>query len=193
MTKKEANRILALLNTNYPDTFKDLSDDAYRMKVDLWAMQFKEEPFDLVSAAVMAHISNSTDRFAPNVGQIKAQIWDLTHQTDLTDAQAWALVQKAIRNSAYNSVEEFEKLPPLAQKVVGSPSNLREWGQMSSDTVNSVVSSNFMRGYRTIMEREVALEKTPLAIREAFALATKPMPDALESAPAPALPEGGCT
>ena len=190
MNKKEANRVLALLNTNYPDTFKDMSDDAYRMKINLWASAFREEPFEMVSAAVMAYMSNSTERFAPNIGQIKEQIRSLTHPGEMTDAQAWAIVQKAIRNSGYNAAEEFAKLPPLAKKVVGSPANLREWGLMPSDIVNSVVASNFMRGYRTMQEREAAEEKTPLEVKQAFALVTKPMPEALpDPATGKALPE----
>ena len=189
MTKKEANRILALLNANYPDTFKDMSDDAYRMKINLWAAAFQEEPFDMVSAAVMAYMSNNTARFAPNIGQIKEQIRTLTHPGELTEGEAWSKVQAAIRNSGYGAAEEFAKLPPLVQKVVGSPSNLREWGLMPSDTVNSVVASNFQRGYRTMKERAAAEEKTPPEIREAFKLVTKPMPDALPESPAPALPE----
>ena len=189
MTKKDTNRIFALLNANYPDTFKGMSDDAYRMKVNLWASAFQAESFDLVSAAVMAYMSNSTERFAPNIGQIKEQIRTLTHPGELTEGEAWAKVQAAIRNSGYGAAEEFAKLPPLVQKVVGSPSNLREWGLMPSDTVNSVVASNFMRGYRTMQEREAAEEKTPPEIREAFGLVTKPMPEALPESKAPALPE----
>ena len=187
MTKKDTNRIFALLNANYPDTFKGMSDDAYRMKVNLWAKAFQEEPFDLVSAAVMAYISNSTERFAPNIGQIKEQIRALTHHGELTEGEAWAKVQAAIRNSGYGAAEEFAKLPPLAQKVIGSPSNLREWGLMPSDIVNSVVASNFQRGYRTMKERAAAEEKTPPEIREAFGLVTKPMPDALPESKGPAL------
>jgi hypothetical protein len=190
MTKKEANRILAILNTNYPDTFKDLSDDAYRMKVNLWASAFQTESFEMVSAAVMAYMSNSTERFAPNIGKIKEQIRTLTHPGELTEGEAWAKVQAAIRNSGYGAAEEFAKLPPLVQKVVGSPSNLREWGLMPSDIVNSVVASNFQRGYRTMQAREAAEEKTPLEVRQAFAALTKPMTEALpDPAPAKALPE----
>lgn len=189
MNKKEANRVLALLNANYPDTFKDMSDDAYRMKINLWATAFQAEPFEMVSAAVMAYITNNTARFAPNIGQIKEQIRALTHPEEMTEGEAWARVQAAIRNSGYGAAEEFAKLPPTVQKVVGSPANLREWGLMPSETVNSVVASNFQRGYRTIMAREAAQEKTPPEIREAFKLVTKPMPEAIADAPAPALPE----
>ena len=59
---------------------------------------------------------------------------------------------------------------------------------MPSDTVNSVVASNFQRGYRTMKERAAAEEKTPPEIREAFGLVTKPIPEALPESKAPALP-----
>ena len=94
MTKKDINRIFAILNANYPDTFKGMSDDAYRMKVNLWAKAFQEEPFDLVSAAVMAYISNSTERFAPNIGQIKEQIQRCRPRS----ATAGTALQKNLRN-----------------------------------------------------------------------------------------------
>lgn len=179
MTKKDANRIIGILQANYPDTTKDMTDDAYMVKVNLWAEEFKGEPFELVAAAVKAYIANSTERFAPNIGQIKEQIRQLTHPDELTEGEAWALVQKAIRRAGYEAREEYDKLPLLVQKVVGSPNQLREWGLMNSETVQSVVASNFQRGYRTVQAREAAMEKTPPEIRQAFAQLTAPMPEAL--------------
>lgn len=181
MTKKDANRIIGILQANYPDTTKDMTDDAYMVKVNLWADAFKDEPYELVAAAVKAYIANSTERFAPNIGQIKEQIRRLTHPDELTEGEAWALVQKAIRRAGYEAREEYDKLPLLVQKVVGSPNQLREWGLMNSETVQSVVASNFQRGYRTVQAREAAMEKTPLEIRQAFAQLTAPMPEALEA------------
>lgn len=181
MNKRDANRIIGILQANYPDTTKDMTDEAYMVKVNLWADAFKDEPYELVAAAVKAYIANSTERFAPNIGQIKEQIRRLTHPDELTEGEAWALVQKAMRNATYNAAEEFLKLPPLLQKVVGSPSNLRDWGCADSDTAVSVIASNFQRGYRTVQAREAAMEKTPLEIRQAFARLTVPMPEALEA------------
>ena len=179
MTKKDANRIIGILQANYPDTTKDMTDEAYMVKVNLWADAFKDEPYELVAAAVKAYIANSTERFAPNIGQVKEQIWRLTHPDELTEGEAWALVQKAIRRAGYEAREEYDKLPLLVQKVVGSPNQLREWGLMNSETVQSVVASNFQRGYRIVQAREAAMEKTPLEIRQAFAQLTAPMPEAL--------------
>ena len=65
----------------------------------------------------------------------------------MTPQEAWNLVAKAIRNSAYESREEFDKLPTDLQRLVGSPNQLRDWALMDSDTVHSVISSNFQRSF----------------------------------------------
>ena len=182
MNSRDANRILGILAANYPDTDTNKDDAAYIKKVELWAACFAEEPYEVVLAAVQAYIVNNPARFAPNIGQVKEQIRQLTQPNELTEAEAWALVLKAISRSGYEAKTEYDKLPPLVQKVVGSPNQLREWGLMNSETVQSVVASNFQRGYRTMQEREAALQKTPPAIREMFAAMTKPME-------LPALPE----
>ncbi len=192
MNKKDANRIIAILQANYPDTTKDMSDEAYLVKVNLWAEEFKAESFELVAAAVKAYIANSTERFAPNVGQIKEQIRLLLNPNELTEGEAWAMVQAAMRNSIYGAAEEFEKFPPMVKKVVGSPANLREWGMAEGDAAVSVIASNFQRSYRAVQAREAAMEKTPAPIREMFAALTASMQPAIEEKtdkPALAAPE----
>lgn len=179
MNKQEANRIIAQIAANYPDTFRNMSDDAYKVMVGVWAQAFREEPYELVTNAVMAFMTNSTVRFAPNVGMIKEQIRQLMHPDELTEGEAWAKVQAALRNSAYGSEEEFAKLPPAIQKVIGSASNLKSYAMMDETQALTVFASNFQRGYRTVRNREAAMEKTPLQIRQAFAALTRPMPEAL--------------
>lgn len=56
-----------------------------------------------------------------------ALVRELNTPKQLNELEAWSLVEKAIRNSIYNSQEEFSKLPPLVQKAVGSPNVLRLW------------------------------------------------------------------
>ena len=79
--------------------------------------------------------------------------------------EAWALVSKAIRRSAYNSREEYEKLPESVQKAVGSSNQLYAWA-MDTEYNESVVSSHFVRCYRTIVERENTIAKMPENIRK---------------------------
>jgi hypothetical protein len=72
-----------------------------------------------------------------------------TQPNEMTEAEAWALVRKAASNSFYGqAAKEFDKLPPILQRLVGTPNQLRDWGMMDSNEFNTVVASNFQRSYR---------------------------------------------
>ena len=79
--------------------------------------------------------------------------------------EAWALVSRALRNGYYGANEEFEKLPPLVQKAVGSPGNLRNWAQTDAKSIENVIQSNFMRAYKTVVNREKEVERMPADVR----------------------------
>lgn len=83
----------------------------------------------------------------------------------LNELEAWSLVEKAIRNSIYNSQEEFSKLPPLVQKAVGSPNVLRLWAADGSYS-EQVASSNFMRSYRNEAKKQEEYEKLPADMQQ---------------------------
>ena len=85
---------------------------------------------------------------------------------ELSDLEAWAVVRKALGRSGYYWEEEYAKLPKPVRKAVGHAYNLREWSQMETDTVESVIQSQFLRSYRTILSREEELRKLPKPIRD---------------------------
>ena len=172
MTLKEAAHIVAILQINYPDTYRTMSDESLHEAVRLWQKMFDAEPVSLVLEAVEAFMRTSTDRFAPNVGQIKEQIRKLTQPRGMSETEAWSRISAALRNSTYGYREEYAKLPPTLQKVVGSPEQLREWAQMDAETVQSVVASNVMRSYRVEERREAEMAKLPEAVRERMAALT---------------------
>lgn len=74
--------------------------------------------------------------------------------------EAWALVSNAIRNSTYNSVDEYAKLPPVVQKAVGLPDQLRIWA-MDENYNEEVVMSQFQRSYRSELKRQEEFQKLP--------------------------------
>ena len=156
MTKKEMAEIMAMMQLNYPDSFRDMSDQAMNGKINLWFMQFRDDDYMDVLTAVMAHIATDTNRYMPPVGVIKAKLVEIRLPDEMTPQEAWNLVSRATKNSAYNSAEEFAKLPPVVQRLVGSPSQLKEWAAMDADTLQSVIGSNFQRSYkvRAVKERE---------------------------------------
>jgi hypothetical protein len=169
MNKKEAAQIIAIMQTNYPDEFRNMSDQAMMARVNLWAKMFEEYSYPEVERAVYAHMATDTGRFMPPVGVIKTMLVKISQPDEMTEMEAWACVSAALRNSAYNSAEEFEKLPPVVQRLVGSPSQLREWGQMDSDTVNSVVASNFQRSYKARAKNERDYLALPSSVKSYMA------------------------
>lgn len=148
MTKQETMAIMAILREAYPLYYRDKTKDELTASVNLWASMFAEDDPRLVQSAIKAWIATDTKGFPPVIGQIKHQIQKLTEPEELGENEAWDLVSKAIGNGFYNSVEEFEKLPPVVRQSVGSARMLQEWAQMDASEVQSVVASNFMRTYR---------------------------------------------
>ena len=100
---------------------------------------------------------------------IIASIGEISRPAELSEGEAWALIAKALRNSSYNSEKEFEALPENLQRLVGHPSQLREWASMDTETVQSVVQSNFMRSYRARQESERKMQAMPSDVRAKLA------------------------
>lgn len=169
MNKKETAHVLAIMQTNYPDTFRGKSEDVLQGLVDLWQTCFAEEPVELVMEAVKAHMITSTDRYMPQIGVIKEAIHKLITPPQMSEAEAWALISRALSNSSYGSVKEFEKLPPVLQRVVGSPAQLMEWARSDVEKVQTVIASNVQRSFRAISQSEAELSKLPAGMRERMA------------------------
>ena len=185
MDRQGAYAVMALLQANYPESFRGMTKDAAGLRLNLWADMFADEPLEVVMAACKAFIATDTRGFMPAVGQIKEQISRMRSSgQDMTPMEAWGLVTKALRNSTYGAKEEFEKLPADVQRTVGSPDQLREWAMMESDEVQTVVSSNFQRSFKTRQQQSKDLEKLPGSVRGFIAELVSGMTFG-------ALPEGG--
>lgn len=148
MNQPETLKIMAVLQAAYPNFYKDKSDDELDGIISLWHKMFELDTYEIVSAAVMTFISTDTKGFPPVIGIIKDKIIRLTTPEQMTEMEAWQLVSRALENSNYNSLQEFEKLPFEIQYVIGSPSVLKEWSTIDTSTVQSVIQSNFMRSFR---------------------------------------------
>lgn len=170
MTKQEIVKIITVMQTNYPDDFRGMSDEVLKAKINLWHSQFQDDDYQTVMSAVMAHIATDTNRFMPPVGVIKAKLVQITTPRELSELEAWALVERAISGASMspqsmmyrNGVTDgktsaernFDKLPPLLKRIVGNPGQLAAWGAMNEETVGTVIASNFQRSYRAIAAKE---------------------------------------
>lgn len=168
MTREETVKIIRIMVDSYPNYKPNNISET----VDVWNMILSEYTYEQISVALKAYILSDTSGFAPSIGQLVGKIQSITQPQELSEVEAWTLVSKAIRNSGYNSVEEFAKLPSLVQKAVGLPENLREWA-MTENLNHEVVSSNFMRSYKSVLEREKEIAKMPSEVRQLIQNATQ--------------------
>lgn len=166
MTRADTVRIMAILRTAYPNYYKGQSREDATAAVILWADLFADDDPGVVLAAIKAHIATDTKGYPPVIGQIKEQITRLTKPPQMTEAEAWGMVYSAICNSGYHAQKEYDALPPLLQRLVGSPAQLHDWALMDSDEVQSVVASNFQRSYRVRAKDWQDYQALPGAIRE---------------------------
>lgn len=167
MTRRETGIIMDILATAYPRFYagQDAPDPA--KAVALWAEMFAEDDVALVAAAVKALIAADDKGFPPHIGAVKAKLRQITGaRRELSESEAWNLIAAAVRNSGYEAAQEFAKLPPVLQRIVGSPATLREWAGMDSETLHSVVASNVQRSYKAISARERELEMLPGDVRQ---------------------------
>ena len=143
MTRDETKALLAILKAAYPNFYKDMTTDDAKSIINLWATMFADDPAYIVTEAVKSLMC--TLKYPPTIADVKEKIAAIMHpeMMTMTEMEAWQKVRRAI--SYYNADETFAQLPPVIQKIVGSPNTLREWAQMEAETVDSVIQSNFMR------------------------------------------------
>lgn len=165
MNREETKVILAVLRSAYPSFYKGMGKAELTGIVDLWAEMFRDEPSQMVAAAVKAMIATRENTFPPNIGEIKAQIEKLQNANEPSASDAWSMVATATRNGLYNAQREFDKLPPDVRAVVGTPMQLKEWAMMESDVFASVVASNFQKAYRARAERARNDRKLPSDVK----------------------------
>lgn len=161
MTEKEVRQLLAMTQAVYPN-YNPLSREA---AVNAWLMCLSEYDNNVVMAAFKAYMTTNTSGFAPVPGQLIEILQTLTQPSELNELEAWSLVRKALKNCGYNSEQEFAKLPTVVQKTVGTPQQLKIWA-CDSEFNENVVSSNFIKTYRTEVKRATELNKMSSDVRK---------------------------
>jgi len=186
MTKSDIAQVMDLLTAAYGD--KAFSQDPSQMQkvVNLWSVMFADDD----PAEVLIAVKNciSTLQFPPKIADIKHRIAENRMAGQLTEMEAWALIRKAVEDSYSRSeaVTQFERLPKILQRVVGSASQLRAWRTVDDSDFETVTASNCMRTYRTLAQREAGYYALPADMQQAEAWrlpTTTKQPEALPAAP----------
>lgn len=161
MTREQVQDFLAMIDGTYPN----FNPENTTVAVNAWKLALEDYEEQEVHMAFKMYMQSNTSGFAPVPSQIIENIHKLTAPRELNEVEAWSLVVNAMRNSGYNSVEEFSKLPPLVQKAVGLPDNLKEWA--TTENLNKeVVMSNFQRAYKEELRRYDETQKISQNLRK---------------------------
>lgn len=165
MTKEEVFKLIFVTKSVYPKTYEKFKESDFDNMALGWHMALEDYSYQEISVALKAYITTNTSGFPPVPAQLIAYTREKNPMDEMTSAEAWDLVYKAIGRANYYAEEEFGKLPELCQKVVGSPASLREMAMMDTNTVMSVEGSHFKRNYETLAKRQREYQKIPESTR----------------------------
>lgn len=160
MTRGETKIIIRSIMAAYPNYHPDNVSET----IDVWAVMLEDEEYKVISTALKTYIRTNRSGFAPSIGQLIDIVHSITKPKDISAAEAWTAVFKAICNGAYNSVAEFEKLPELAQKAVGTPKQIETWA--TDEHFNQEVArAVFIKAYNAEEKRQNEFERMPGDVR----------------------------
>lgn len=173
MQLKEFMTIVKYLKTAFPDNNFLATQDA----VNVWFMALSDLPIEVAQKAAVRVIQ--TCKFTPKIADFReasAMYLQDTKENGMSEQEAWLMVFKAMKNGIYGSKEEFEKLPPIIQKAVGSHENIKEMA-MSDNGSLTVLQSNFLRSYRAVTARTKSEQALPPELRLGGANESKYIPE----------------
>lgn len=145
----DTKKLIALMGMYYSNWRPGVNEE---LMAQAW--QADLEPYNAadINAAFRIYRAQG-NQFPPAQPMVLVALLDSAADNSMIEGQAWDMVYKAICNSSYGSEEQFAKLPEAVQKAVGSPGQLRQWAMDENFNAN-VVQSNFLRSYRTVIERQ---------------------------------------
>lgn len=167
ITRENIAEIMDLLTAAYGDKAFPADPVLAAKAVNLWSVMFADDD----PAEVLVAVKNciATLQFPPKIADIKHRIAANRMAGQMTEMEAWCVIRKAVEDatSRTEAVRLFGNLPPILQRVVGSPSLLRAWRSVEDAQFETVTASNCMRTYRELAEREAGYYALPADMQRA--------------------------
>lgn len=170
MTREETASVLKILKVSYPPFYSKFSKDDMVAVLDLWSEMFADEDVRVVKVALFKLIETHQG-YPPDIAALKAKIRELVVAAtgEPTDEELWRMLRKAASNGYYGAREEFDKLPRVVQRYLGSPSALRDLSQIDEKTLDTVTHGQFLRQIVSIRERQEFSDSLPEGVKETVA------------------------
>ena len=143
---------------------------------EIWHSLFDTETPSELTQAIQAYACRDTKGFPPPIGALKELVWQQRNER-ISEQTAWEMVRKQLNGSSAYPRENFEKLPEIVRRCVGSPQTLMRWGQMDENDLETVVASNFKRTFRETVTKKREYDVLPVGLKPKFAETEMALPD----------------
>ena len=186
MTKQETLKIINVLMSYYPDTFKGLSDEQTTTFIEIWHKSFTDNTYKEVQAAVLDFIQCSTDRFMPPIGKIKEIINEYRFADVPNENEAFEILINARKQyNIYDSPREgdaYDTLPEAIKRAIGNRKGFISIGNLNTDSTQyGIEKSNFMRIYKSELDKAKKDASRPEWLRKALEANIKKVPALMEA------------
>lgn len=150
MTKEEFSVIIAAMRAYWPRSAEHICPDVESKRA--WFGSLADIDYKACEMAVREISQVSV--FPPSIAEIRntAARQRAPRSMLMTEAEAWAMVEKAVRRSSYYAAEEFSKLPSVIQRAVGSSDVLKSWAGSEDPRALEVHEATFKRSYGAIAD-----------------------------------------
>lgn len=148
MTREDTKKLLGMMTITYPN-FK-LNDPT--LAVDVWTKILEDDDAQNIFDAFSVYAKTDTTGFAPTPGKLHMMI-ENRQNPGFSEGEILTMLTKASRNANYGFEQSFADLPVLLQKAVGSPTVIRNWGNMDQEGLNYAFS-NVIKVYKEFLRRE---------------------------------------
>lgn len=161
MTREECKQLIMVIEA----TFTSSSNISPQEKLNAWFYILEEYDYQQMLMALKIFINSGSSAFAPSVSQLiamsrkPAELSAKINEPKYDEVSVWREVRQAIKNGIYHAEEEFKKLSPIAQRMVGDSQQLREWAQVESEVIDSVIQSNFKARFKDFQIAEATKAK----------------------------------
>lgn len=161
MTREEVKKLIMIIQATYPNwNIKNKQET-----LDAWDLFLADYEFNTMMMALKTYITSADSGFAPSVSQLISMARKPKELTQADEGAIWREIRPCIRRGIYHAEEDFEKLSPMAKKVVGQPSQLREWAMLESEVIDSVIQSNMKSRIKDIQRRDLEISAMPIEIQ----------------------------
>lgn len=160
ITEDEARQLLSIMAVIYPNI--QISEATIEPTIKIYQRIFAKYKYQELENALEIYSTTNMSGFPPQPAHL-IDIIESAYESEnkMDDSEVWKIIYNAVCRSSYKAEEDFNNFPPIIQRVVGSPNQLREWGQTSIDIVNGSVKTSVMINYHNIVKEEKVKNRMP--------------------------------